>query len=90
MTEIRKCLDSGRYLDTRHASERQKERQITRSETLFVLRHGHNEKKKDKYDELYQAWDYAIRGKTVDQRPLRIIVSFDENGVLIITAIELR
>ena len=90
MALIKTCLDEGRFLDTRHAIERKTERQITRPEILFVLRRGHHEKKKDRFDERYRAWNYSIRGKTVDRRELRVIISFDENGMLIITAIELR
>lgn len=90
MPVIRICIAEGRYLDTRHALERQYERQITRPEILFVLKTGYHEKKKDKFDGLYQAWNYAVRGKTVDRREFRIIVSFDESTrMLIITAIEL-
>lgn len=90
MIVIKTSLESGQYLDTRHAEERQKERLITRPEVLFVLGHGHHEKKKDKLEERYQSWNYSIRGKPVDKRELRVIVSFDENRMLIITAIELR
>jgi hypothetical protein len=90
LVEIRMCLDEGRFLDTRHAHGRQDERQITRPEILFVLKNGYHEKKKDKFDEFYKAWNYAVRGKTLDRRELRIIVSFDEAGMLIITAIDLR
>ncbi len=86
---VGKCLDEGRYLDTRHATERQEERSITRPELLKVLRTGFHEKKKDQFKEEYQAWNYAIRGKTVDERNLRVIVSFDLNGMLIISAIDL-
>lgn len=90
LVEVRKCLDDGRFLDTRHALERQKGRQITRPEVLQVLRNGHHEKRKDKFDENYLAWNYAVRGKTVDRKNLRIIVSFDEaTKMLIITAIDL-
>ena len=87
---IRKCIEEGRYLDSRHATDRQNERRINRPEILHVLRNGYHEKKKDKFDEFYESWNYAVRGKTVDRRELRIIVSFDENGMLIITAIELK
>jgi hypothetical protein len=89
MTEITHAVESGRYLDTRHASERQLQRIITRPEVLFILLKGHHEKRKDKFDDAFQAWNYAIRGKTVDKRNLRIIVSFDEDNMLIITAIDL-
>jgi len=89
MEAIRRSLDSGNYLDTRHAHERQEERRITRPEVLYVLRYGHHEAKKDRFDEPFKAWNYAVRGKTIDRRDLRIIVSFDESAMLIITAIEI-
>jgi hypothetical protein len=86
---VRTCIAEGRYLDTRHAARRGMEREITRPEILYVLKSGFHEKRKDKFDELYQAWNYAIRGKTVDKKNVRVAVSFDENGLLIITAIDL-
>jgi Domain of unknown function (DUF4258) len=88
--QITECLDAGRYLDTRHANERQAERMIIRSEVIYVLRNGYHEKRKDKFETQYQAWNYAIRGKTIDKRELRVIVSFDEQNMLIITAIDLN
>ncbi len=90
MERISSCLDTGRYLDTRHSLERQQEREITRPEVVYILRCGFHEKKKDKFDSRYQVWNYAIRGKTLDKRELRIIVSFDESNMLIITAIDLK
>lgn len=56
---------------------------------LYVIRHGYHEKRKDSFSEEYQGWNYAIRGKTIDRRSLRVVVSFDESGMLIITAIDL-
>lgn len=88
---IRECLDRGRYLDTRHATDRQLERDITRPEVVYVLRGGHHEKSKDRFDEQYGAWNYSVRGRTIDRREIRIIVSLEETtGMLIITAIDLR
>ena len=89
MDEIAHAVEEGRYLDTRHATERQAQRTITRPEVLYILKKGYHEKRKDKFDDAFQAWNYAVRGKTVDKRNLRIIVSFDENNMLIITAIDL-
>lgn len=90
MKLIRQCVENGHYLDTRHATDRQAERQMTRPEVLQVLRNGYHEKRKDRYEERYQAWNYSVRGKTIDRRELRIIVSFDEDNLLIITAIDLN
>ena len=90
LEKVKRCISNGNYLDTRHALERQDQRNITRPEVIYVLQTGHHEKHKDKFDDIYNSWNYAIKGKTVDKKPLRIIVSFDENNMLIITAIELR
>ena len=81
---IKECIESGRYRSCLHLEQREMERKITRREVLYVLMHGFHEKKEDDYDERYQAWNYAIRGKTVDQRDLRIFVSFDEETMMII------
>ena len=59
-------------------------------EITFVIRRGDREARKDQYQPQWNAWNYAIRGKTVDGRDLRIVVSFDEDEMLlIITAIEI-
>ena len=89
MRKIRNCIDSGNYIDTYHSILRQNERVITRPEILFVLKNGWHEQSKDSYKDVYQAWNYCIRGETIDCRRLRIVVSFDDNDLLIITAIDL-
>lgn len=89
MKAVKEALDDGHYLDTRHATDRQSERTITRPEIVQVLRGGHREKRKDQFSERFEAWNYAIRGKTIDRRELRVVVSFDENNMLVITAIDL-
>ena len=87
--KIRRAIKSGEYRDTFHSAQRQSSRLITRLEIEYVLLNGWHEKRKDAYDENYYAWNYAIRGKTIDSRNLRIIVSFDVDEMLIITAIDL-
>lgn len=88
LERIREALDSGKYRDVIHAQERQKERQITRPEYTYVLRTGYHEARKDEFQVDYNVWNYSIRGRTIDQRDLRVVVSFDEEGMLIITTIE--
>ena len=89
LVAVKSCIESGRYFDTRHATDRQSERSISRTEILYVLKYGRHEKSKDQYNEKYLAWNYAVRGRTLDRRDFRIIISFDNNNMLIITAIEL-
>ena len=37
----------------------------------------------------FETWNYSIRGKSVDSENIRIILSFDESDMLIITVINL-
>lgn len=83
-------IEQGEFLDTRHAQLRSNQRKITRPEILFVLKNGYHEKHKDKFINHYQSWNYAIRGKTVDKKDLRIIISFSEDKLVIVTAIEIK
>lgn len=87
LERIRECVESGKYRDTHHAVMRKTERVITLPEINHVLMTGRHEKSKDKFDDYYNCWNYAVRGLTVDRCDLRIIVSFDEDvDLLIITA----
>jgi len=88
LERIRQALDSGRYRDVVHAQDRQRARQITRPEYTYVLRNGYHEARKDEFKEEHNSWNYAIRGRTVDRRDIRVAVSFDEDAMLIITTIE--
>lgn len=90
LNKVKECIKSGCYYDTRHATDRQHERLITRLEILKVLKTGFHEAKKDKFDDVHKAWNYAIRGRTLDKRYLRVIVSFDQDPMMIITAIDLK
>jgi Domain of unknown function (DUF4258) len=89
MDRIGTCIISKNYTLTKHARERKSEREIVLPDILYVLRHGFHEKKKDSWDEIYKAWNYAIRGMTLDKKALRIIVSFEKGEMLIITVIHI-
>jgi hypothetical protein len=74
-----------------HAVKRQKERNIILTEILHVLNTGRHERGKDRFDERFNSWNYAIRGWTLDRQDLRVIISFEEeNDLLIITAFYLE
>jgi len=84
---VKGCIQSGRYRDTFYAVQRQKERKIVLPKILHVLNTGRHEKRKDSYDKAFRAWNYAIRGVSLNGLDLRVIISFDEErGLLIITA----
>ena len=91
LKKVRDSLQSGRYRDTMHAAKRKKERKIILPEIIHVLNTGRHEKGKDFFDEAFNSWNYAIRGWTLDNFDLRVIVSFEEKkDLLIITAFYLK
>lgn len=90
LEKVKSCIDQGTYRFTKHALERKNERFVTLPDILEILHTGYHEKIKDQWDVAYKVWNYAIRGKDVDQEDIRVIVSFDQNGLLIITVIRLE
>ena len=56
---------------------------------LYVLKNGYHERHKTSFDEAFQTWKYAIRGKTLDGIDIRIIISFDDVGMMIITVMHI-
>lgn len=65
---------------------------ITRLEIVQAIQRGHHVPSRDRYEDVYGelGWSYAIEGKTIDNRLLRVIVAFDEKTrTLIVTAIDL-
>lgn len=82
---IRACIELGRYRQSKHAIDRELERTIGLPDVLYVLKNGYHEKQKTSFDEAFQTWKYAIRGKTLDEIDIRIIIAFDDNEMMIIT-----
>jgi len=87
---VKAKIKRGHFLILPHAITRQGQRFISVPDIIEVLMTGWHEVKKDQYSEEFKEWNYAIRGKTIDDRDLRIIASFDERNVLIITVIDLK
>jgi hypothetical protein len=86
--KIKNCLAQQKYTQTKHALQRQDERKIDLQDAIYVLKTGRHERTKTSFDNVHNTWKYAIRGKTVDHVELRIIIAFDEAGMIIITAME--
>ncbi len=87
--QVHKKLEAGKYGYGSHADKRLQERAITRLEVKQALKNGYHEKRKDEFKEEYGVWNYSIRGRTIDERNLRIAISFDKSNMLIITVIDL-
>jgi hypothetical protein len=83
------------YLFVDHAKDRLKTRKILDIEVLDILENkaGRNRKRnksKDIYNPDRSDWNYCIEGFGLDHEKIRIIISFDESLLLVITAIRLN
>lgn len=85
---IRECIDKGRYRESFHAKLRKGERDIDLLDALYVLKNGYHEKRKTAFNEMRNTWNYAIRHK-IERKDIRVIVAFDDDGMLIVTVIDL-
>ena len=90
LSKLSSSVEKGHLRFTKHALERMVERNILRLEVEYVLRNGHHEKRKDAFDDVFDSWNYSIRGKTVDDKTLRIVVNFEKPNFIVITAIDLE
>lgn len=87
-------IRQGDYVFLKHAKQRLKDRGITDLEVLNILERKpgsrtKRNKRKDKYEKGHQDWNYCIEGINHDDIKIRIIFSFNENLMPIITVIRL-
>jgi hypothetical protein len=87
--EIVRHIENETFILTRHAAEEQKNDGIDLQDTLYVLKNGTHEKEKTRFENKFQVWRYAIRGKTEDLKTVRVIVSFPK-GMMIVTVMKLK
>jgi hypothetical protein len=89
LDEIFRNLTCERVRFTSHAIDRLKSRRVSRREVYQILKEGSHESDKDSYKEHFLAWNYSILGRTIDGRKVRVIVSFENLNVVIITVVVL-
>ncbi len=87
----RNLMQKGAYAISKHAELRQGERCITTGDIKNIINTGYHEKKKDEYKDEYADWNYAIRGKTLDEEQARVCIAFiEEIHFIVITVIRLE
>jgi len=91
---FQKKIENGDYLILHHAKKRQKDRNINDLVVLAILenkpgRKSKRNKSKDIYIPNHHDWNYCIEGSDIDGKKIRIIVSFDNTLMLVITVIRL-
>lgn len=89
---IDEALENIDYYFSDHGEKRSKSRRkVGDLEVIKILKSDErrHEAAKDKYEERNADWNYHIRGKNCDDERIRIALSFDEDGMVIITVINL-
>lgn len=89
---ITNAIERKNYYFTTHALNRSKQRRnVDRFLVIKVLKDKtkYHEPRKDFYSFEFDSWNYSIRGTTLDNENVRIVISFDEEDMLIITVINL-
>lgn len=89
---IEQAIENKNYVFTQHGEIRSKQRKhVNHEQVIRILKDKHkkHDAARDYYQEGHPDWNYHIQGKTVDNQPVRMVVSFDENWLLIITVINL-
>ena len=87
----KKLMLKGAYVISNHAKLRQGERCFSIGDIRNIIDTGYHEKRKDEYKEEYADWNYAIRGKTLDNDQARICIAFAEKKhFVVITVIRLE
>lgn len=86
---------NGNYFFLAHAKERLKDRNVTDIDVLDILEDKNNRKRrrnksKDVYMPGYQDWNYCIEGNDLDGKKIRVIISFNEDLMLVITVIRIN
>lgn len=91
MALAKDLMQKGAYVISNHAKLRQKERCFTIGDVKNIINTGYHEKKKDEYKDEYAEWNYAIRGKTLDDEQARVCIAFiEESHFIVITVIRLE
>ncbi|MDR3441744.1 MAG: DUF4258 domain-containing protein [Legionella sp.] len=96
---IEQKIKERNYIFVKHAKERQQQRNISDLDALNILEgkpcyDRKRNKSKDSYEsncihEKPQDWKYCIEGKNIDGKKIRIILTFTDDLMPIITVINL-
>ncbi len=86
--KILEHIKNGKYRLTKHAAEEQAKDNLDLPDTLHVLKTGYHETGKTSFNNKFQNWNYAIRGKIEDSKNVRVIISFSDE-MMIVTVMEL-
>ena len=92
---VKNKILTGDYIFLKHAKDRQNERLISDLDVLNILegKTGFNRKRnkaKDHHEEGREDWNYCIEGVDFDRNSIRIIISFMDSLMPIITVMRIK
>lgn len=86
-------VSSGDYIFLKHARLRQQDRQISELDVIHILKGDagrKRNKRKDSYDPGKEDWKYCFEGFDIDGLKIRIIITFEDEYLLVITVIRIH
>src|SRR3990167_3951325 len=88
-------ITQGNYFLTNHAKQRIAERELLELEIINILsgrlsKKRKRNKRKDKYITEYREWNYCIEAIDTNENKIRIIFSFLEENMVVITVIRIN
>jgi len=84
-------IQKGAFVISKHAKLRQGQRHLTPGDIKNIINTGYHEKRKDEFKDEHSDWNYAIRGKTLDEEQARVCIAFTEKShFVVITVIRLE
>jgi AraC-like DNA-binding protein len=90
---IQAAISEDKIVLSEHADKRMSERNISWFEVIEVLRFGHSERRKDEFKKKFGCWNYSMRHdikiSDVEKRCLRIPVAIDDDGTIVVSAIDI-
>ena len=86
LSEMKPRLAKRRVRFSVHALQQMKRRHVIQAEVFQALENGYHETSKD---EFVKNWRYAIRGRTIDKKRLRVCIAFVPDQFDVVTVIDL-
>lgn len=84
---VRDAFSSGNYIYSSHSGERQLQRGISDGDIRHAIANGWHEKRKDEWKSEFNAWNYAIRGTSLNDENLRIVLAVEKNETVLIVIV---
>jgi len=87
LRKIKDAFSQNKVVPTIHFKEKQEKRDITIKEVWYVLEHGIINVE-PKIDNLTDVWKYRVKGQTIDDRELVVVIALEDDVCILVTVWE--